>query len=180
MADQEKEVADAFAALQQAVGGLLVDFQFMEDWLRTYLEIAYQVADFALAPRVHFRQRKLPDTLGRLADAYALHTPNEVLAKKITALVSERNKLAHRVFVVSAESNVQLLEHCATTLKALEALEPRVVAAMEELWLDLEALMKVHQTQMDDADEAVTKDVLGMIARVRERLSFRKDVDKSS
>jgi len=98
-----RSIVSDFDEFQKAVGEAMFRFQLLEEVLKDYLAEAHRRADEALGSEVAFlatRERFEKMTLGTLVREFAYHTRREKLIRKLRALATDRNIVAHNVFVL--------------------------------------------------------------------------------
>jgi hypothetical protein len=85
-----------------ALHSVVMEFQFLEEALRMYIDHAFDVIRARTAGLIPFNRdrRELEGlSLGRLIDEFAKHVDDGALVRELKALVPDRNYGAHRAFM---------------------------------------------------------------------------------
>jgi hypothetical protein len=83
----------------------LMSFQYIEELLRMYLSRAYDLIKFRLAGDLPFKQNDLIErkALGALLKEFSRLNDNKELISKISALIPQRNRVAHEAYLLTVE-----------------------------------------------------------------------------
>jgi hypothetical protein len=125
---------------QKEVHGALEKFQFVEETLRVYINLAIRIAKLEMAN--HFPVRfttndlsRLP--LGRLASIFSRLTDNVFLKSSLKKITAERNFVAHRSLLFTL-GELQDSNHMEQSLQKMRDIKKRAKQAhealLEETW----------------------------------------------
>ena len=87
---------------ERAANRVLAGFQLIEDWLKTYLQVHFDLTRLMVAGRLHFEFRRddyQNVSLGKLTSVFSKLCANEQLIADLNAVISRRNHIAHRAFL---------------------------------------------------------------------------------
>jgi len=88
------------------LGNALLNFQFIEEALRTYLGLVYHIVKIKLGNKIPFkfsRKDVETDSLGVLIAKFERVNSNSELIGKLNKLVKARNYCAHRAYIMTSE-----------------------------------------------------------------------------
>jgi hypothetical protein len=159
----------AFEKYKQVVYLLLLDFQFVEELLKIVTASSYEIIRRSVPAYIRFRpsRRDLEkESLGKLIRKYEEVSGNDSLARKLQALVSERNFCAHRSFVLTFEEQQDLafLELEAVRLATLRERSRECVLELQEEWRRL--AKELHESDRMTAEREAPNSVIEPSAEV--------------
>ena len=134
-----REVQLANRQYHLAVQMALSDFQYIEESLRFYIAVAYDLIRHQMKGKLpfHFNEPDLEkDALGRLIQKYAKFSDNTTLVAELKRLQRHRNQVAHRGLLLTLEEqrNCQFLDEQTRRLDELhKELKPHIQTLLNEV-----------------------------------------------
>lgn len=102
---QVSPVELAFRQYSNALQMALADFQYIEECLRLYISVAYDLIRHETSKHLPFKFDASDldrDALGRLIDKYAKFSNNTILVSALREILPRRNEIAHRGLLLSS------------------------------------------------------------------------------
>jgi hypothetical protein len=140
----------AYKSYSLAVQGVLVDYQFIEEGLRMYAALSYDLIRLRLGKDLPFKFEYADtekDSLGKLVSRYEKLSSNITIMKELKELVPHRNQVAHQSFLHTTEQQ-RSAEYLDAQTKQLLELRTRTKSLVGALFGDVakvETLIKAHR-----------------------------------
>ena len=117
------------------IGGILVDFQFIEESIRMYISDAFKYIVTQLSgviPFLYDYKDIEKDALGKLINKFEKFNDNKRLIAELNDLKKYRNNCAHRGFLLTDEQ-VHDEKYLKNGLKELEKVKKRTANCLSDL-----------------------------------------------
>lgn len=137
---------------------LLLDFQWIEEYLRINIGASYSLIARSVKPPVAFKPRfssLTRDALGRLIEKFDAVTLRVELCEELRALVSVRNHCAHKALVISIdEQQGGFYEAEVARLTPIRERTRACVLALHEVLLELSSARNESPVQTVESGAA--------------------------
>jgi len=84
----------------------LLNFQFIEEFLRMYISYSYEIISLSVSPYIPFKYSYKDlekNALGKLVSEFKKLNKNEEVTKKIEKIIKDRNYCAHEAYLLTSE-----------------------------------------------------------------------------
>ena len=128
------------------LGNALLNFQFMEEIIRMYLGIAYDVVKKKLDNQIPFKfsYRDIKqDSLGTLVTKFEKFNSNKQLIEEVVRLVKIRNYCAHQAYLMTAEQQKDD-KYLSGEIKKMETVIRSSDQCVRHLHRELERIEKIR------------------------------------